>query len=177
METDFPTIDTLRTQLETNPYLTLSTCSKDNIPHITPVYIGHRTSQLKFYWLSAENSQHSRNIKDNPIICAVHFNTNATPGTGIGIYLSGPAHQLSPDKVPFTADGRDEFSYAIDVLTQNRPDLDRNALLSPDAPRKPYVFYPTKAWCNGAVLKDECWVDAQKPLQIDCDGFRRTLSF
>jgi len=78
-------------------YLTLATAGADGMPWCTPVYTAFST-RYEFYWGSGRDAQHSRNIRENPHVGAVLYDSSAIEGSGEGVYMKGLAQELSPDE-------------------------------------------------------------------------------
>jgi nitroimidazol reductase NimA-like FMN-containing flavoprotein (pyridoxamine 5'-phosphate oxidase superfamily) len=75
-------------------YLTLGTAGRDGRPWITPVYFAP-AGDREFYWLSAADARHSRNIAEHPELSMVVFDSTVAPYHGRAVYATGEAHELS----------------------------------------------------------------------------------
>jgi hypothetical protein len=85
-----------RALLDTNRYLTLGTVDPAGGPWTSPVYFapaGGRT----FYWMSATDAQHSRNLAERPQVSIVVFDSTVAPYHGRAVYAAGEARELSGD--------------------------------------------------------------------------------
>lgn len=81
--------------IESNKYLTLATVDAAGTPWATPVYFtpdGH----TEFYWVSAPEAQHSRNIAGNPTVSIAIFDSTVAIGQATAVYLTAQA-KLVPD--------------------------------------------------------------------------------
>ena len=76
-------------------YCTVSTCSLDSQPWITPV--GYAIDEdLNLYWLSECTAKHSSLLEANPRASVVVFDSTAPAGVGNAVYMSGSV-QISPE--------------------------------------------------------------------------------
>jgi hypothetical protein len=86
-----------RAIIDSTLYLTLGTAGADGSPWTSPVYFapgGDRT----FYWLSATDARHSRNIAERPRVSLVVFDSTVAPYHGRAVYAEAEARELSgPD--------------------------------------------------------------------------------
>ncbi len=76
-----------------NLYLTLATAGRDNKPWATPLFYCY-DDKFNFYWVSPKLSLHSQNIKSNPNVSVVVFDSQSPKYTGIGLYMTGEAFEL-----------------------------------------------------------------------------------
>jgi nitroimidazol reductase NimA-like FMN-containing flavoprotein (pyridoxamine 5'-phosphate oxidase superfamily) len=82
--------------LDTNSYLTLSTVDPDGNPWTSPVYFAAGPLG-EFYWLSATEAEHSRNLAEHPQVSLVVFDSTVLPYHGRAVYAAGEARELSGD--------------------------------------------------------------------------------
>lgn len=82
--------------IDDNLYLVLATADPTGLPWSSPVYFAHR-GYAEFFWLSAPDAAHSRNIAARPEVGIVVFDSGAAIGTGQGVYLSARAEQVVDD--------------------------------------------------------------------------------
>lgn len=80
-------------------YLTLATVDADGNPWSTPVYFAADDGLECFYWMSAETSQHSRNIAAHPAVGLAVFDSTVPPYFGRCVYASGVADALTGDEL------------------------------------------------------------------------------
>ncbi len=77
-------------------YLVLATSDPDGRARTSPVYFSH-DGYRDLYWVSAPDSQHSRNIVRDPRVAGVIFDSSVPPGSGASAaYVTGMARQV-PD--------------------------------------------------------------------------------
>jgi len=125
-----------------NRYMTLATCD-DHHAWASAVAYAY-SADLCFYWFSAVDARHSRNLRHNSQISAAIFNSTEPSDTVDGLQLLGTA-----DEAPV-----DELQDLIDLyFTQSFPDPDDRARwLKPRADfegaaiQRFYRFRPTSIW-------------------------------
>jgi uncharacterized protein YhbP (UPF0306 family) len=72
-----------------NIYCTLSTCSDDGYPWVSPVFFAY-DEKLRLYWSSAVVAKHSQNLYENNGRAAIAiFNSSVSEGAGEGLYFYG----------------------------------------------------------------------------------------
>jgi hypothetical protein len=84
--------------VDANRYLTLGTTSGDGRPWTSPVCfaaIGVR----EFYWVSAYDAEHSRNLGERPHVSLVVFDSTVPPYHGRALYATGQAREVSGDEL------------------------------------------------------------------------------
>ena len=80
--------------LQTVRYATIATADLQAHPWNSPVY-SVRDDDLNFYWVSDKQNQHSQNVRQNPRVFIVFYDSTALPGQGEGVYFSATASELS----------------------------------------------------------------------------------
>lgn len=76
------------------PYLVLATTDPDGRPRTSPVYFSH-DGYHDLYWVSAPDSQHSRNLLRDPRAAGVIFDSTVPPGAGASAaYVTGTAREV-----------------------------------------------------------------------------------
>lgn len=76
------------------PYLVLATTDPDGRPRTSPVYFSH-DGYHDLYWVSAPDSQHSRNLLRDPRAAGVIFDSTVPPGAGASAaYVTGMAREV-----------------------------------------------------------------------------------
>jgi nitroimidazol reductase NimA-like FMN-containing flavoprotein (pyridoxamine 5'-phosphate oxidase superfamily) len=83
-----------RSIIDANRYLTLGTASGDGRPWTTPVYFA-AAGQWEFFWESATDAWHSRNLAARPQVSLVIFDSTVAPYHGRAVYVEAEAHELS----------------------------------------------------------------------------------
>jgi uncharacterized protein YhbP (UPF0306 family) len=79
------------------PYITLATATTDGIPWNAPVYAAFDETYT-FFWVSAKYARHSQNIKANPRIAMVVYDSTVPPGTGTGVFMEARAYELTDEQ-------------------------------------------------------------------------------
>jgi uncharacterized protein YhbP (UPF0306 family) len=74
--------------LKDNKYIVLATCDNDATPWANPVFYVY-DDKYNFYFLSAIDSRHAKNIVENPKIGASIFNSQQRLGSSEGIQMEG----------------------------------------------------------------------------------------
>lgn len=130
--------------LNTNRYCTLSTCSPDGLPWVSPVFFSHQN--LNLYWSSTIASRHSQNLYQNQGRIAIAiYNSQAKQGTAKGLYFSGNAREVPPEQV------RERMNLIFRKAGGNPPDRTEADYLG-ESPRRIYGFQPKEAWVSGDRL-------------------------
>jgi Pyridoxamine 5'-phosphate oxidase len=83
-----------RTLIDANLYVTLGTADADGTPWVSPVYFS-TADYYAFYWMSADDAEHSRNIALRPQVSMVIFDSQVPPYHGRAVYLSGTGAELA----------------------------------------------------------------------------------
>lgn len=130
-------------------YMLVGSASSQGKPWTSPVYFTV-DDNLNFYWASDKNAQHSINVRQNPDVFLVIYNSAAPEGkyVGEGLYIEASAVELSD---------KDEIQ-AARTITQSRKGVTigetEHQRFMGDAVRRVYKAVPTRAWVND-VEKDE----------------------
>lgn len=74
--------------------MVLGTADEDGLPWTSPVYYAHE-GYATFYWVSAPERQHSRNLAVRPQLSIVIFDSGAPIYSGQAVYMSAEARQAS----------------------------------------------------------------------------------
>jgi nitroimidazol reductase NimA-like FMN-containing flavoprotein (pyridoxamine 5'-phosphate oxidase superfamily) len=83
--------------LQSVRYLTLGTASSGGESWMTP--LAHAWDhEDRFYWMSAVDSRHSRNVDENPAVSVLLFDLGTT-GTDQALFGSGTARMLTEDEL------------------------------------------------------------------------------
>ena len=137
-------IEKARRIIADNIYCTLSTCSSDGYPWVSPVFFAY-DEHFSIYWASAVASKHSQNIyHNNGRVAIAIFNSNVLEGTGEGLYFYGTASELNHNHTEKAM--KRLISRADKQLNRTPTDyLD-------DSPRRIYQFQPQQAWVTGSRL-------------------------
>lgn len=104
---DFDAARLARDLIDANAYLTLATADRDGRPWASPVWFAH-DGYSTFYWVSAPDARHSRNIAERPRVGIVIFDSTVPVGSGQAVYVDAEAGQV----------GGGELGPAIAVLSR-----------------------------------------------------------
>jgi uncharacterized protein YhbP (UPF0306 family) len=85
-----------RTIIDANRYMTLATADAQGQPWASPVFYA-TADYTEFYWISAPETTHSRNLAQRPEISIVIFDSTAPEGAGQAVYLAAAAEQVPDD--------------------------------------------------------------------------------
>lgn len=88
--------DSARRILEGNRFMVLSTCDLDKRPWAATVYYAY-SSKYEFFFLSALDSRHSKNVSQNPKVAFVVFDSTQPMGKAESVQAEGTA-----TLIPFT---------------------------------------------------------------------------
>ena len=83
-----------RALIDANLYVTLGTARTDGTPWVSPVYYA-TADYAEYYWVSADDAAHSRNIARRPQVSMVIFDSQVPTYHGRAVYLSATATQLA----------------------------------------------------------------------------------
>jgi nitroimidazol reductase NimA-like FMN-containing flavoprotein (pyridoxamine 5'-phosphate oxidase superfamily) len=83
----------VRQVVDGNRYMTLGTVEPDGLPRLTPVYYTHDRYRT-FYWVSAPDAQHSRNLGQQPRLAIVIFDSTVDPPKTRAVYLDATAEEV-----------------------------------------------------------------------------------
>ena len=87
-----------RAIVDDNRYMVLGTADASGKPWATPVYYaadGYRD----YYWVSALDRTHSRNVAARPEIAVVIFDSRVPIGEGQAVYMAAEAAELAGDEL------------------------------------------------------------------------------
>lgn len=80
--------------LDANLYLTLGTADADGHPWAAPVYFA-TADNVTFYWVSAPDALHSRNIAERQQVSLLVFDSQVPPYSGRAVYMTATAVELA----------------------------------------------------------------------------------
>lgn len=84
--------------IRNNKYMTLSTCDKNMNPWAAVVLFVH-DDDYNFYFYSAIDSRHSKNITENPKVACVICDSSQPIGSTEEVRLEGIAHILAEEEL------------------------------------------------------------------------------
>jgi hypothetical protein len=77
-------------------YVVLGTADPAGQPWASPVFFA-ADRYAAFYWISSPHVTHSRNIAVRPAVSMVVFDSRATPGEGVAVYMAAIAEQVADE--------------------------------------------------------------------------------
>ncbi len=80
--------------VDANRYVTLGTADASGRPWVSPVWYA-REGYGALLWVSRPGTRHSLNLAERPEISAVIFDSTVPIGTGVAVYMSGSAKELT----------------------------------------------------------------------------------
>jgi Pyridoxamine 5'-phosphate oxidase len=86
--------DIARRILDSTSFVVLATADAAGVPWASPVWFAQEDYR-QFYWVSAPNARHSRNIAERPEIAMVVYDPTVTPRSAEAVYMSATASQTS----------------------------------------------------------------------------------
>jgi nitroimidazol reductase NimA-like FMN-containing flavoprotein (pyridoxamine 5'-phosphate oxidase superfamily) len=113
-----------REVIEANRYVVLGTAHADGHPRVSPVFFNHHEHR-SLYWVSSPDAQHSRNLRADPRVNAVVFDSSVPPGERTAaVYLTGTAYEVATDdlgaEIPRAfaqAAGKGARAFAVEELS------------------------------------------------------------
>jgi|SRR3989344_2464761 len=141
-------------------YITLATSSKDGKPWNSPVYSAFDEG-YNFYWNSWRENQHSINIKENPQVFIVIYDSTVSEGTGEGVYIQATAHELTD---------KEEIEQARAILQQRKAKPSSKLRSAKEFmgiyPRRVYKAIPEKIWMNDVGDINGNYIDIRVEVEL-----------
>jgi nitroimidazol reductase NimA-like FMN-containing flavoprotein (pyridoxamine 5'-phosphate oxidase superfamily) len=115
-----------RAIIDANLYMTLGTVDPDGHPWTSPVYFAPAGDRA-FYWMSATDARHSRNLAERRQVSMVVFDSTVAPYHGRAVDAVGEARELSGSDLDralvayLRPDGRDATPVTRDAVTAAAP--------------------------------------------------------
>ena len=128
--------------LANQKYCTISVCSLDAKPWITPVFYA-TDEKLNLFWLSENSAKHSSLLETNSLASLVIYDSNASMGAGNALYMSGKVC-ISPESLTDNA-----LSLLREKVGSSSEFSDRYTRedVSGESPWRLYALTPSQAWC------------------------------
>lgn len=133
--------------IDDNMYVTIGTTGHDGRAWVSPVYFAS-ARYSEFFWISAPEAAHSRNVALRPAVSMVIFDSTVPPNTGQAVYMSAVAEELT---------GTADFAEALDVYNGRFADpaahglrLFRTAELEPPGRHRLYRATASEHWILNA---------------------------
>lgn len=139
-------------------YINLATITKDGNPWNTPL-IGAYDSGYTFYWRSAKDAVHSKNIKTNANVFITVYDTSRQDwNSREAVYIQATASELT---------NGEEINQALKLLDERSGTTFGKAdQFLHDYPRRVYKAVPKKVWMNVDREIDGHFVDQRIEIQL-----------
>ena len=134
-------------------YITVSTVSENGQPWNSPLSSFY-DKDFNFYSASWKENQHSKNIKNNPNVFVVIFDSTVPEGTGEGVYFTAKAYELNSKK---------DIDEALSLRREKHSHPAEDFM--GDKPRRIYKFVPEKFWMNEEGNIDGNYIDVR--IEVD----------
>jgi hypothetical protein len=149
-------VDRARRILERVCNAALATVSPDGHPWNSPVFVAF-DADLRFYWSSHVDAEHSRNIAVRPDVFLVVFDSTQPDQSGGAVYIRATARELV-DEASIRA------ALACLAIRKNEPPR-RPDDFTGSQPRRMYEAVPGAMWTNVLEEKDGYYFDER--IEID----------
>ncbi len=127
--------------LKTTRYAAIATVTQEGKAWNTPV--AHDIDEnYNIYWYSDKENQHSINIRNNPSVFIVIYDSTAPDGEGEGVYIEATAEEFTTEE---------EVNKALRINSHNTEDA--KEFLGENI-RRCYKATPQKMWVNEAEEKE-----------------------
>lgn len=148
----------VREIISKNQYLTIATVSEDRSPWNSPVYFAY-DENYNLYWASDEYSNHSQNIKNDPRVFIVIYNSTTPEGVGEGVYIQAVAVQLNEEE---------EINKAFNLLIRRGHSFPWKIQEFLDNSRtKIYKAKPEYIWINGERKSSQTYTHTREEATLE----------
>lgn len=126
-------------------YATVATVTPAHKPWNSPVahYID---KDFNIYWFSNKDNQHSVNIRSNPDVYIVIYDSTAPIGSGEGVYIEASAKEVSDI---------DTISHALSLNPDN---IEQASDFIDHQIRRCYQAIPQRMWMNDAEVRGDIFI-------------------
>lgn len=138
-------------------YITIATVDDAGRPWNTPVYSAY-DEHFNFYWASGIDSTHSRNIRLNPDVFLVVYDSTVPEGTGEGVYIKAYAYEL-------VSEHEAEAALRCYYGRANKVPPNPSSFLG-SRPRRLYKAVPEQMWVNDLKEVDGTTVDGRVEVDL-----------
>jgi uncharacterized protein YhbP (UPF0306 family) len=139
-------------------YITIASVTPEGKPWNSPVYSAYDKDNYTFYWVSPRETQHSKNISENPNVFLVIYDSTVPESTGEGVYIQGHASVVTDPK---------EMTRAIYLLyTRKKKSLRDVSRFLDLRPRRIYKVVPEKVWLNSTERIDDEGIDMRIEVEL-----------
>ena len=155
--------DRAKAVIDANKYMTLGTADPDGTPWVTPVYFTP-DGYTDFYWTSAPDARHSRNLKERPELSLVIFDSQVPIGGAQAVYVEARAEQVPED----------ELERCAAVFGSRFPELSSYATAAMFRPPEELRLYRARAIEHSVLVRggDPDFgrgIDSRRPIDLTAD--------
>lgn len=126
-------------------YATLATVTSEGKAWNSPV-AHDMDGNYNLYWFSDKESEHSKNIRNNPSVFIVIYDSTAPDGEGEGVYIEALAEELTDEA---------EIDRALRI---NPGNMETGADFLGENVRRCYKAVPQRMWLNDAEERDGVFI-------------------
>lgn len=138
-------------------YITIASVTEDGMPWNSPVFGGY-DENYNFYWGTHKDSQKAKNIRNNPNVFLVIYDSTVAPGTGEGVYIKAKAEPITD---------LDEIKRVYELLKARHDDnFWEFEALNGNGPVSLYKAVPEKAWMNDDGQKDGYYIGVRTEIDL-----------
>lgn len=143
--------------IEQIEYVTIASVDGDGMPWNAPVFTAY-DEEHNFYWGTHKDSQKATNIRNNPNVFLVIYDSTVPSGTGEGVYMKADAKELSDSS---------EVRRVFEVLkTRHATSFWDFKALSGEGPIRLYKATVKQAWMNDGDRKNGHYIDARTEVNL-----------
>ena len=156
-------VDRATRTLDTISNAALATMGQDGRPWNSPLYVAF-DERLTFYWASQRDAVHSENIRANPDVMLVIFDSAEPDDSGHAVYLRGKAAEIT-DATTLHA--------ALKCIARRKREPPKAAGdFGPPHERRMYKMVPEMIWTNAVQIRDGHYVDERCEIKLHSGASR-----
>jgi nitroimidazol reductase NimA-like FMN-containing flavoprotein (pyridoxamine 5'-phosphate oxidase superfamily) len=143
--------------IATIEYATVASVDNEGMPWNAPVFTAYDNS-YNFYWGTYRDSQKAKNIRSNPNVFLVIYDSTVASGTGEGVYIKATAKELSNPK---------EVDVAFELLVSRygKPFWEA-AASSEEGPIRYFRASPKQFWMNDESNINGHYIDIRTEISL-----------
>jgi general stress protein 26 len=140
-------------------YATLATVTPGGLPWNSPVY-AVIDNDLRVYWISDKEGQHSRNVRHNGEVFIVIYDSTVPEGQGLGVYMQAQAREL------------EDAQEIRRVRTLKKGETGESpSLFQDNGVRRVYEATPMHVWMNADEVKDGIFIRDYR-VELDVEALK-----
>jgi len=146
--------------LETIINPTIATTDRFGNPWAAPQFMAYDSTKQTYYWCADRQSQHGKNISNNPNVYIVVYDSMAAPGAGDAVYVRAKAQIVSNHK---------EVDEAFALLLKKHAGVPYWGIDDIKTVGSPLVLFKAKireAWVNKDRQKDGYFVLYREAVEL-----------